>query len=58
MADLSRIESAQYPAGHLAHLTAHQQAQLDAFKQIAQDQKYWTPATDARQASHDDETML
>ncbi|KAF2851274.1 CRAL/TRIO domain-containing protein [Plenodomus tracheiphilus IPT5] len=58
MADLSRIESSQYPAGHLSHLTGAQQQQLEAFKKIAQEQKYWTPANGATQASHDDETML
>ncbi|KAI8939543.1 hypothetical protein NX059_003312 [Plenodomus lindquistii] len=58
MADLSRVESSQYPAGHLSHLTAGQQNQLEAFKKIAHEQKYWTPANGATQASHDDETML
>ncbi|KAH9879841.1 hypothetical protein J1614_001865 [Plenodomus biglobosus] len=58
MSDLSRIESSQYPAGHLAHLTPSQQEQLDIFKKIAQEQNYWTPANGATQASHDDETML
>lgn len=48
----------QYPAGHLSHLTAIQQKHLDAFKKIAQEQHYWTPASGALQASHDDETML
>jgi hypothetical protein len=58
MADLSRIESMQYPAGHLAHLTNTQQAKLEEFKQICQKEGYWTPATGGREASHDDETML
>ncbi|KAL6703464.1 hypothetical protein ACN47E_009638 [Coniothyrium glycines] len=58
MADLSRIESMQYPAGHLSHLTPAQQAKLDEFKQICEKQGYWTPSTGAGQASHDDETML
>ncbi|CBX98363.1 hypothetical protein IAQ61_010461 [Plenodomus lingam] len=58
MADLSRIESSQYPAGHLSHLTAAQQEQLEIFKKIAQEQKYYIAANGATQASHDDETML
>lgn len=58
MADLSRVESMQYPSGHLAHLTENQQAQLNAFEKLAQEQGYYTPATDTAEASHDDETML
>ncbi|KAL1595642.1 hypothetical protein SLS59_008280 [Nothophoma quercina] len=58
MADLSRVESMQYPAGHLAHLSENQQAQLQAFEKLAQEQGYFTPATDITEASHDDETML
>ena len=48
----------QYPAGHLAHLSENQQAQLEAFEKLAQEQGYFTPATDTAEASHDDETML
>lgn len=58
MADLGRVESMQYPAGHLSHLTASQQDQLAAFKKICQEQKYWTPAALGGQPSHDDETLL
>ncbi|KAF1362619.1 CRAL/TRIO domain-containing protein [Lizonia empirigonia] len=58
MADLRRVESMQYPAGHLAHLTENQQAQLQAFEKLAQEQGYYTPGTDTTEASHDDETML
>ncbi|KAH6637705.1 CRAL-TRIO domain-containing protein [Boeremia exigua] len=58
MADLSRVESMQYPAGHLAHLTENQQAQLEAFEKLAQEKGYFTPGTDTTDASHDDETML
>jgi hypothetical protein len=49
MADLQRVESMQYPAGHLAHLSENQQTKLNEFKQICQTGK---------DASHDDETML
>ncbi|CAO2656461.1 Nn.00g052640.m01.CDS01 [Neocucurbitaria sp. VM-36] len=58
MAELSRIESMQYPAGHLSHLSDNQQARLDEFKKISQEAGYWTPATGLKEASHDDETML
>ena len=55
MADLSRVESMQYPAGHLSHLTENQQAQLLEFKNICQQAGYYTPAAGGKQASHDDE---
>jgi len=60
MADLTRVESFQYPLGHAAHLSENQQAQLDEFKKICQEQGYWTPvsADGTTPASHDDETML
>lgn len=60
MADLKRVESFQYPSGHYSHLTENQQAQLDEFKQISEEQGYFTPAgpDDKPPASHDDETML
>ncbi|KAH7394147.1 CRAL-TRIO domain-containing protein [Phaeosphaeria sp. MPI-PUGE-AT-0046c] len=58
MADLQRVESMQYPAGHLAHLSENQQAKLDEFRQICQEQGYYTPAAGAKAASHDDETLL
>ncbi|KAI2475727.1 CRAL/TRIO domain-containing protein [Pyrenophora tritici-repentis] len=58
MADLSRVESMQYPAGHLSHLSENQQAQLVEFKNICRDAGYYTPASGGKQASHDDETML
>jgi hypothetical protein len=58
MADLQRVESMQYPAGHLAHLSDNQQQKLNEFKQICQEQGYYTPAAGGKDASHDDETML
>jgi hypothetical protein len=58
MADLSRVESMQYPAGHLAHLTENQQAQLAEFKKICQAGGCYTPAAGGQPASHDDESML
>ncbi|OAK99807.1 CRAL/TRIO domain-containing protein [Phaeosphaeriaceae sp. SRC1lsM3a] len=58
MTELQRVESMQYPAGHLAHLSDNQQEKLNEFKQICQEQNYYTPATGVKAASHDDETML
>ncbi|KAF1956717.1 CRAL/TRIO domain-containing protein [Byssothecium circinans] len=60
MAELTRVESFQYPSGHYAHLSENQQTQLDVFKQLCQEEGYYTPAgTDGKtEASHDDETLL
>ncbi|KAF2144392.1 uncharacterized protein K452DRAFT_245186 [Aplosporella prunicola CBS 121167] len=57
-ADVSRVDSFQYPAAHLGHLTASQQTALDKFKQLAHQAGHYTPATAGAIASHDDETML
>ena len=58
MADLQRVESMQYPAGHLAHLSENQQGKLNEFRQLCQEKGYYRPAADAKAASHDDETLL
>lgn len=60
MADLTRIESFQYPAAHFGHLTDNQQQQLDDFRLICLEQGYYTPAGAGGKpsASHDDETLL
>jgi hypothetical protein len=58
MADLQRVESMQYPAGHLSHLTDNQQEKLDAFKQICLKEGYYTAPAAGKAASHDDETLL
>ena len=60
MADLSRVESFQYPAAHYGHLTDNQQQQLTTFKDIIQKAGYYTPeaADGSSEASHDDETLL
>ncbi|KAF2018518.1 CRAL/TRIO domain-containing protein [Aaosphaeria arxii CBS 175.79] len=60
-ADLSRIESFQYPAAHYGHLSADQQQALEAFKSLCLEQGYYIPASPAEprsEASHDDETLL
>ncbi|TKA71889.1 hypothetical protein B0A49_03352 [Cryomyces minteri] len=56
--DLARIESYQYPAAHIGHLSPPQQAALDSFKQLCQRQGYYRPAGPQGEASHDDETLL
>jgi hypothetical protein len=58
MADLQRVESMQYPAGHLFHLSDNQQEKLNEFRKICQEQGYYTPAAGGKAASHDDETLL
>lgn len=58
MADLQRVESMQYPAGHLSHLTPNQQQQLDTFKKICLEKGYYTATAAGKDASHDDETLL
>lgn len=55
---LKKVESYQYPATHLGHLTPDQNDKLEALKKIATDKGYYTPETSDRKASHDDETML
>jgi hypothetical protein len=58
MAELTRVESFQYPSGHYAHLTENQQTQLHEFKLLCQKQGYYTPVAGKTEASHDDETLL
>ncbi|EUC40931.1 hypothetical protein COCMIDRAFT_9280 [Bipolaris oryzae ATCC 44560] len=58
MAELSRVESMQYPAGHLSHLSENQQSQLVEFKALCEKAGYYTPAAGQKHASHDDETLL
>ena len=58
--DLRRIESYQYPAAHLGHLTDNQQKALEQFKDLCQQKGYYKPAGPSGwpYASHDDETLL
>lgn len=59
-AELKLVESFQYPAAHLGHLSEGQQAALDAFKQLCQDEGYYEPAgfNGRSEPTHDDETLL
>ncbi|CRK42724.1 hypothetical protein BN1708_008841 [Verticillium longisporum] len=52
--NVSTVDGA-YPAGHLGHLTEHQDAQLVAFKKLLQERGLYTPGPPA---SHDDPTLL
>lgn len=58
--ELQRVDSYQYPAAHLGHLTENQQNALEKFKDLCRDAGYYRPAgVDGKKiASHDDETML
>lgn len=55
---LSRVESFQYPNAHLGHLTEAQQTALDKFRVLCQEKGYYTPASEGKEASHDDATLL
>lgn len=55
---LEKIESFQYPATHLGHLSPTQEDSLAAFKKLAEQKRYYRPETSPQKASHDDETML
>lgn len=56
--NLERLESYQYPAAHLGHLTEGQQGALDAFKELCLKAGYYKPGGGGNAASHDDETLL
>ncbi|CAK1359505.1 unnamed protein product [Cercospora beticola] len=57
-AELKRVNSYQWPAGHVGHLSEGQRGALDKFKAIAQQKGYYDPGDEKTAASHDDETML
>ncbi|OQO12390.1 hypothetical protein B0A48_03032 [Cryoendolithus antarcticus] len=57
-APLQRVDSYQFPAGHVGHLTDGQFGQLTKFKDLCQSKGYWTPGSAGKPASHDDETLL
>ncbi|KAF2760865.1 CRAL/TRIO domain-containing protein [Pseudovirgaria hyperparasitica] len=60
MADLTKVPSFQYPAAHIGHLNAQQQASLTAFKVLCEEKGYYKPkGEDGKgEPSHDDETLL
>ncbi|MCJ1426075.1 hypothetical protein MMC29_003977 [Sticta canariensis] len=45
-------------AGHLGHLTAHEESQFQAFKVLCQEQGYYKPTDGKTAASHDDGTLV
>lgn len=57
-AALSRVQSYQYPATHLGHLSPEQAGALEKFKTICAQKGYYRPAKNGQSASHDDETLL
>lgn len=60
MADLSKVDTFQYPAAHLGHLTDSQQSALDKFKEICKEHGYFSETTERGRthATHDDATLL
>ncbi|QDS77905.1 hypothetical protein FKW77_000721 [Venturia effusa] len=59
MAELTKVDSFQYPNGHLGHLSDNQQRALDDFKVLCEKEGYYTTkAEGGKPASHDDETLL
>lgn len=58
--DLQRIDSFQYPAAHLGHLSQSQDGALETFKKLLVGGRYYKPADPSRNipASHDDESLL
>jgi hypothetical protein len=60
MADLSKIDSFQYPAAHLGHLSEDQQSALEEFKVLCEKEGYYQSEGKGGRtvASHDDETLL
>jgi hypothetical protein len=58
--DLRKVDSFQFPAAHLGHLSESQQKALDRFKEVCQENGYYHhPGSEGHTyASHDDETLL
>lgn len=57
---LEQLDSFQYPAAHLGHLTDGQQTALDNFKKLIEEKGYYR--SEGKDGifypSHDDETLL
>lgn len=59
MADLTKVDSFQYPSGHLGHLSDDQQSALEEFKLLCEKEGYYRPKeANGKPATHDDETLL
>lgn len=59
MAELTKVDSFQYPSGHLGYLSDDQQSALDDFKGLCEKEGYYTTKVEGgKPASHDDETLL
>lgn len=61
-AELQRITTNQSStdplAGHLNHLTEHQERQLEKFKSTLRDQGLYRPGGNGQAPSHDEQTLL
>ncbi|KAE8372854.1 CRAL-TRIO domain-containing protein [Aspergillus bertholletiae] len=58
VASASQAAGTGWLAGHLNHLTEDQEKKLQEFKKLCEDNGYYKPASDGKEASHDDATML
>ncbi|KAK4497464.1 hypothetical protein PRZ48_011915 [Zasmidium cellare] len=56
--DLKRVDSFQWPSGHVGHLSEGQQGALDKFKELCTQKGYYHPGEGKTPPSHDDETLL
>lgn len=45
-------------AGHLGHLTAHEESQFKAFKVLCEERGYYKPTDGKTPATHDDGTLV
>lgn len=44
--------------GHVGHLTPQEESSFQQFKELAAKEDFYTPATSAKKASHDDGTLV
>lgn len=58
--ELKRVESFQWPSGHVGHLTENQKDALARFKKLCEEKGYYVPGSDDGKTlpTHDDETLL
>lgn len=56
--ELTRVNSYQWPSGHVGHLSEGQAGALERFKKLSRDKGYYSPGDDTTPPTHDDETLL